>query len=174
MRHAGVRQPRKTGLNIVGYGSFATKSGRRRTNAGTAYSGLRCTRREFDQVAGLRVEGVSRSATARVTGHSRNTVARWLERASTAAIRFNDLMLHDVDLIELQADEVCTFIGNKNTIVWLFATIEVSSRLWASGVLGRRSARNARGVIEDVVCGGASRWMSPDRHRWLLMLRRRG
>ena len=86
----------KPGLNIVGYGSFATKAGRRQryrctvcrgtvsTNTGTAYSGLRCTRREFEQVASLRVEGVSLSATARVTGHSRNTVARWLERASTA------------------------------------------------------------------------------------------
>ena len=50
----------KPGLNLVGYGSFATKSGRRQryrctvcrgtlsTNTGTAYSGLRCTRREFE------------------------------------------------------------------------------------------------------------------------------
>jgi hypothetical protein len=90
----------------------------------------------------------------RVTGHSRNTVARWLERASRAATRFNDLMLHDFDFIELQADEFCTFVGNKNTTVWLFATIEVSSRVWASSVLGRRSDRNARAVIEDLICRG--------------------
>ena len=121
----------KPGLNLVGYGSFATKSGRRQryrctvcrgtlsTNTGTAYSGLRCTRREFDHVASLRVEGVSISATARVTGHSRNTVARWLERASTAARHFNDRMVRDLDLLELQADELCTFVGNKNTTVWL-------------------------------------------------------
>ena len=156
----------KPGLSIVGYGSFATKSGRRRryrctvcrgtlsTNTGTAYSGLRCTRREFEQVASLRVEGVSVSATARVTGHSRNTIARWLERASTAATRFNDLMLHDFDLIELQADELCTFVGNKNTTVWLFATVEVSSRLWAASILGRRSDHNARAVINDAVRRG--------------------
>ena len=132
----------KPGLNIVGYGSFATKSGRRQryrctvcrgtlsTNTGTAYSGLRCTRREFDQVASLRVEGMSISATARVTGHSRNTIARWLERASTAAKRFNHRMLRGFDLMELQADELCTFIGSKRNIIWLFATIEVSSRVW--------------------------------------------
>ena len=70
----------KPGLNIVGHGWFVTTSGRRRryrctvcggtlsTNTGTAYRGLRCSRREFDQVASLRVEGVSISATARVTG----------------------------------------------------------------------------------------------------------
>ena len=73
----------KPGLNIVGHGWFVTKSGRRRryrctvcggtlsTNTGTAYRGLRCSRREFDQVAILRVEGVSISATARVTGGPR-------------------------------------------------------------------------------------------------------
>ena len=82
----------KRGVNIVGHGWFTTKSGRRRRyrckiyggtasmNTGTAYSGLRCTRREFDQVASLRIEGVSISATARVTGHSRNTI-RPLARA---------------------------------------------------------------------------------------------
>ena len=77
----------KLGLNIVGPGSFPTKWGRRwryrctvcggtvSTHTGTAYSGLRCARRECDQVASLRVEGVSSSATARVTGHARHTCA---------------------------------------------------------------------------------------------------
>ena len=100
----------KPGLNIVGHGWFVTKSGRRRryrctvcggplsTNTGTAYRGLRCSRREFDQVASLRVEGVSISATARVTGHSRTTIARWLERASTAAACFNHRLLRDFDV----------------------------------------------------------------------------
>ena len=156
----------KPGLNIVGHGSFATKSGRRRryrctvcggtlsTNTGTAYNGLRFTRREFEQVAGLRVEGVSISATARVTGRSRNTVARWLERASTAAARFNQQMLRDFDILELQADELCTFIGSKSRTIWLFATIEVWSRLWASSVLGRRSYRNTKAVINEVLLRG--------------------
>ena len=163
---AGCDNRGHPGLNLVGYGSFATKSGRRRryqctvcrgtlsTNTGTAYSGLRCTRRKFDHVASLRVEGVSISATARVTGHSRNTVARWLERASTAARRFNYRMLRDFDLIELQADELCTFVGKKSQTCWLFATIEVSSRLWAGSVLGHRSDRNARAVISDVIRRG--------------------
>ena len=100
----------KRGINIGGHGWFNTKSGRRRryrckicggavsTNTGTAYSGLPCTRREFDQVADLRVEGVSISATARLTGRSLNTVARWLERASIAAERFNRHMLRDFEI----------------------------------------------------------------------------
>ena len=137
----------KPGLNIVGHGSFATKSGRRRryrckvcgqtlsTHTGTVYAGLRCSRREFDQVASLRVEGMSISATARVTGRSRNTIARWLERASTAATRFNQQMLRGFEILELPADALCTFIGRKRGTVWLFATIEVCSRLGAGSVL---------------------------------------
>ena len=56
--------------------------------------------------------------------------------------------------MELQADELCTFIGNKSKTLWLFATIEVCSRLWAGSVLGRRSDRNARAVINDVILRG--------------------
>ena len=156
----------KPGLNIVGHGSFATKTGRRRRyrctvcrgtlsrNTGTAYRGRRCARREFDHVASLRVEGVSISATARVTGHARNTIARWLERASAAAERFNYRMVRDFDISELQADELCTFIGSKSRTLWLFATIEVSSRLWAGSVLGRRSYRNTAAVLSEVIRRG--------------------
>ncbi len=37
---------------------------------------------------------------------SRNTIARWLERASRAAERFNQQMLRDFEIVELQADEL--------------------------------------------------------------------
>ena len=156
----------KPGLNIVGHGWFVTTSGRRRryrctvcggtlsTTTGTAYRGLRCSRRECDQVARLRVEGVSISATARVTGHSRTTIARWLERAATAAACFNHRLLRNFDVIELQADARCTFIGSKRRTLWLFATIEVCSRLWAGSVLGRRSHRNTKAAINDVILRG--------------------
>ena len=94
------------------------------------------------------------SATARVTGHARHTIARWLERASTAAKRFNQRMLRDFEIIELQADARCTFIGNKSRATGLCAAIEVCSRLWAGSVLGRRASRNATAVLNDVIRRG--------------------
>jgi transposase-like protein/IS1 family transposase len=156
----------KPGINIVRFGWFTTKSGRRQryrckvcgetlsTNTGTAYAGLHCSRNEFDLVPSLRVEGLSISATARVTGRSRNTIARWLERASTAAERFNQFMLRDFEIVELQADELYTFVGSKSRAIWLFAIIEVSSRLWAASRLGRRSYRNTMAVFNDVLLRG--------------------
>ena len=145
---------------------MVTKSGRRprhrckicggtvSLNTGTPYRGLRCGRREFDQVASLRVEGVSISATARTTGRSRNTVARWLDRASRAAARFNRHILKNFEVRELQADELYTFIGSKRRPTWLFATLEVASRVWASSLVGRRSSRNTRAVLDDVILRG--------------------
>ena len=94
------------------------------------------------------------SATARGTGHSRKTIARGLERVSTAAKRFNQRMLRDFEIIELQADELCTFIGNKSRATWVCAAVEVCSRLWAGSVLGRRASRNATAVLTDVILRG--------------------
>ena len=63
-------------------------------------------------------------------------------------------MLRGFEILELQADELCTFIGRTRSTVWLFATIEVCSRLWAGSVLGRRSYRNTKAVISDVILRG--------------------
>ena len=97
---------------------------------------------------------MSISATARVTGHARHTIARGLERVSTAAKRFNQRLLRDFEIIELQADERCTFIGNQSSATWWCAAIEVCSRLWAGSVLGRRASRNATAVLTDVILRG--------------------
>ena len=55
---------------------------------------------------------------------------------------------------ELQADELYTFIGSRRRPTWLFATIEVASRLWASSLVGRRSSRNPTTVLNDVIRRG--------------------
>ena len=63
-------------------------------------------------------------------------------------------MLRDFEIIELPADELCTFIGTKSRATWLCAAIEVCSRLWAGSVLGRRASRNATAVLNDVILRG--------------------
>ena len=53
VRQAGVRQPWKAGPEHVGWLICDKARLQVSTNTGTAYSGLRCTRREFEQVASL-------------------------------------------------------------------------------------------------------------------------
>ena len=106
-------------------------------------------------MAALSVEGVSKSAISRVMGLSWNTVARWQERASRAARRFNDERLRGFELTELQADELRVFVGRKEQTTWIFATIELSSRLRPTTVLGRRVHETVRHVLEHTLARGA-------------------
>ena len=147
--------------NIVRHGFFPLGRARRRrfrcktcgktfcSAQGTPYYRLHCTRRDFDEVAAMSVEGVSRSAIARIKAISWNTVARWLERAAVAAREFNDRMTRGYELREVQADEIKTFLSNKDSTTWILTTIEVWSRLWPSTVVGARSYRNVRRVMAD-------------------------
>jgi transposase-like protein len=110
---------------IVRHGCYRTKWGRRRryrcrtcgktfcTNTGTAYHRLQHRRATFDEVAALSVEGLNKSAIARVKRIGWNTVDRRLERAAGSCQRFNDRRVRALALEELQADEIRTIVGGK-------------------------------------------------------------
>ena len=51
---------------------------------------------------------------------------------------------------ELQADEIRTIVGGKEQPIWIFAVIEVWSRLWPSTVVGRRSYQNTLALFRDL------------------------
>jgi transposase-like protein len=93
---------------------------------------------------------LNKSAIARVEGIGWNTVDRWLEKASTCGRRFNDEKTTGFRASELQADEIRTIIQGKQQPTWIFAIIEVWSRLWTSTVVGRRSYHNALALFRDV------------------------
>src|SRR6266487_4808851 len=136
--------------NIIGHGFYRTNGGRRRryrcstcgktfcSNTGTPYHRLQHRRATFDEVARLSVEGLNKSAIARVKRIAWNTVARWLERAAHVCRRFNARKIAALSVAELQADEIRTIVGSKEHPLRIFTTIDVWSRLWPSTVVGRR------------------------------------
>jgi transposase-like protein len=142
------------GGSVIRHGFYRTRFGKRRryrcltcgktfcAAKGTPYYRLQHRWSTFGEVAALRVEGMSVASIARVKGIVWNTVARWLERAAGACRRFNTQRITDFAVAELQADEIRTFVGGKERPTWVFAAIEVWSRLWPSTVVGRRSYRN--------------------------------
>src|SRR5215472_13472942 len=100
------------------FGFYQTRWGKRRryrcqtcektfcSNTGTPYYRLQHRRATFDQVATLSVEGLNKSAIARVKGIAWNTVDRWLEKADDCGGRFNDQNTTGFRATELQADEI--------------------------------------------------------------------
>jgi hypothetical protein len=90
----------------------------------------------------LSVEEVSKSAISRVKGISWNTVHRWLERAAASCRRFSQKTTTKLEISELQADEICTFVCSKEKSTWIFTALDVWSRFWPASVVGRRSYSN--------------------------------
>lgn len=101
-------------------------------------------------MASLSVEGVNKSAIARVKGIAWNTVHRWLERATESYRRFNERRAGAIEIVELQADEIRTFVGGKRIQIWIFAAFEVCSRYWPATVVGERNSENARKLFQGV------------------------
>jgi transposase-like protein/IS1 family transposase len=149
--------------SIIRHGFYQTTSRKRRrylcrscgktfcSNAGTPYYRLQHQRATFDEVATLSVEGLNKSAIARVKQIAWNTVARWLEKAAHSCRRFNDRRIATLAVAELQADEIRTIVGSKEHPIWIFTTIDVWSRLWPATVVGRRSYQNTLALFQDVV-----------------------
>jgi transposase-like protein len=147
---------------IIRHGFHKTRWGRRRrfqcqacgktccSTRGTPYYRLHHRRAVFDEVVSLSVEGLNKSAIARVKRVAWNTVHRWLERAAGWCRRFSDRNITRFAAVELQADEIRTIVGNKQQPVWVFVLIDVGSRLWPSTVVGKRSYRNTLDLFRDV------------------------
>ena len=144
---------------IVRHGFYTTRWGKRRryqcqtcgktfcSTNGTPYYRLQHRRATFDEVATLSVEGVNKSAIARVKGISWNTVHRWLERAAVWCRRFSDRKIRRLAAV---ADEIKTIIGGKEQAIWVFTVIDVWSRLWPSTVVGKRSYQNTLSLFGDL------------------------
>ena len=85
----------------------------------------------------MSVNGIDKSAISRIKGLSWNTVDRWLHQAFLFAQNFNSHGLQGYEIVELQADEIRTFVDSKKKVTWLFTALEVSSRLWVGLAVGR-------------------------------------
>jgi transposase-like protein len=131
---------------VVTHGFYTTRAGKRRryrccvsgktfcSTKNTPYYRLQHRRATFDEVAALSVEGVNKSAISRVKSIAWNTVHRWLERAAIACRRFNENRIEAIEIVELQADEIRTFVGAKRTPVWIFAVLVIMlGSIWGIG-----------------------------------------
>jgi len=160
-RHCPPSRNLGTGA-IIRHGFYTTRWGKRRryqcqacgktfcSTTGTPYYRIHHRRVVFDEVASLSVEGLNKSAIARAKRIAWNTVHRWLERAAGWCRRFNNRKIKNFSGAELQADEIRTIVGSKQQSIWVFAVIDVWSRLWPSTMVGKRSYQNTLVLFRDL------------------------
>src|ERR1700745_1388130 len=90
------------------------------STTGTPYYRIQHRRAVFDQVASLGVEGLNKSAIARVKQITCTTFHLWLESCAACCRRSNKQKVKKVSGAELQADEIRTIVGGKGQPVWVF------------------------------------------------------
>ncbi len=116
------------------------------------------------QIVKCLVEGMSIRSTVRLTGASKNTIAKLLVELGAACTRFMDEAMRNLPCERIQSDEIWSFIGckQKNVTaeklerdgvvgdVWTWTAIDADTKLIPSWMIGQRDAITARDFIEDL------------------------
>lgn len=126
------KQRGKTGVgHVVGNGTYHTRSsGTARlflcrrcgkafsSRTGTAFFGLRTSKRTVLMGLRLLAEGLGLRGTARVLEVKLDTVRRWLTVAARHSEHVSRSLLRELKCSQVQVDELWTFVKKNTTIPW--------------------------------------------------------
>lgn len=115
------------------------------------------------QILGMMVEGMSIRAITRLTGASKNTVAKLLVDAGRACLDYQDVTLRDLPCKRVQCDEIWSFVyakdknvpesmrGNPDVgSVWTWTAICADTKLVPTFYVGTRDAGAAYEFMSDL------------------------
>ncbi len=115
------------------------------------------------QVIAALVEGNSIRATVRMTGVSKNTIAKLIEDLGAACADYQDKAFRDLNCRVIQCDEIWSFVGAKakNATdeqkealswgdVWTWVAIDADTKLVPCWLVGPRNAGAAYEFIQDL------------------------
>src|SRR5579862_7342848 len=131
------------------------------------------------QILGMMVEGVSMQSITRLTGVSKNTVAKLLADAGEACIAYHDEHVRNVKAKHVQCDEIWSFCQMKEKNVpkgkrgafgigdvYTWTGIDSESKLILSYLVGKRDGRYAKAFIDDLASRLANRvQLTTDGHK---------
>jgi IS1 family transposase len=127
----------------------------------------------------MMVEGVSMQSITRLTGVSKNTVAKLLKDAGEACIAYHDEHVRGVKAKRVQCDEIWSFCQMKEKNVpkavrgtfgigdvYTWTGIDSESKLILSYLVGKRDGRYAKVFIDDLASRLANRvQLTTDGHK---------
>ncbi len=138
------------------------------------------TREKRAQIIGMMVEGVSIRSITRLTGTSKNTVAKLLEDAGDAFLDYQRRTLRDLPCKRIQCDEIWSFCGMKEKTakakgaerpknvgdVWTWTGIDADTKLVPCFHVAGRDAGAAYDFIMDLADRLANRvQLTTDGHK---------
>lgn len=118
---------------------------------------------ERAQIVRCLVEGNSIRSTVRMTGASKNTIAKLLVELGTACAAYQDEHLRNLKTENVQCDEIWSFVGMKEKNipkdkigefgygdVWTWTAMDADSKLMICWHLGMRDAASGSLFMQDV------------------------
>lgn len=116
-----------------------------------------------EQIVAALVEGNSIRATVRMTGVSKNTIAKLLVDLGTACAEYQDKVFRNLNLKRIQCDEIWSFVGAKakNTTpemkaekgygdIWTWVAMDADTKLVPCWAVGKRDGLAAYEFIGDL------------------------
>lgn len=139
----------------------------------------RLTREDRTRILHLLCEGQSIRAVTRLTGASKNTVAKLLADAGRACAEYQDGILRNLNCQRVQLDEIWSFVYAKQDNVkhtksapanagdaWTWTAICADTKLLISTLVGARDTHYALLFVNDLKCRLANRvQITTDGHR---------
>ncbi len=130
-------------------------------------------------ILGMMVEGTSIRAISRMTGASKNTIAKLLEDAGEAFSDYQDRTMRNLTCKHLQVDEIWAFVYAKAKNLptarappeeagdcWTWMALDVDTKLIPSYYVGARDAEAAQPFISDLASRLAGRvQLTSDGHK---------
>src|ERR1017187_2376448 len=115
------------------------------------------------QIVTALVEGCSIRSTVRMTGASKNTIAKLLVELGAACSEYLDKTLVNLNSKRIQCDEIWSFVGAKEKNVtpkmaakkfcgdaWTWVAIDADTKLICSWLIAKRDPASATQFIEDL------------------------
>jgi IS1 family transposase len=115
------------------------------------------------QIVRCLVDGVSIRGTVRITGASKNTIAKLLVELGAACSEYLDKTLVNLNSKRIQCDEIWSFVGAKEKNVtpkmaakkfcgdaWTWVAIDADTKLICSWLIAKRDPASATQFIEDL------------------------
>lgn len=137
------------------------------------------TNEERARILHLLCEGMSIRAITRLTGKSKNTVAKLLVDAGKACVAYHDANVRNVKATRVQVDEIWSFTYAKQKNVptaeeapegagdtWTWTALDADSKMILSYLVGGRDAEYAMWFMDDLATRLANRvQLTSDGHR---------
>lgn len=122
----------------------------------TAYSdlfGCHGSFQEYVQTAKMSGYGLSTEQITDVLERDKRTVLSWQKALSLKCESFHLALcsLIGLTLISIQMDEIWSYLKNKKRQLWLFITIESTTKFWVNFRLGSRTSDTAHCLLENLV-----------------------